>query len=214
MLPEGRLDRRRMAAALSRRTDVRTRTATEDETGMAVSVLLDQSGSMRTQHIATKQLYDATCIIGQALEQLDVPYEVRGHGGASTQYKAMDNATLDPRRAARLTEDCTDSNYVTAPVVGLATAALLARPDANRLIVNLMDGDMEDHAAAVAQYQETRRQGVVTFGVFLGKPSEAQQRKMSELFGAGNWRPITALSELPQIVGQRIADIFESLGGE
>ena len=214
MLPEGRLDRRRFPAALAGREDVRTRTSVTSDTGMAVSVLLDQSGSMRSQHISTNKLYDATCIIGQALEQIDIPYEVRGHGGASTQYKAMEDPALDARRAARLTEDCTNSNFVTAPVVGLATAALLARPDTNKLIVNLMDGDMEDHPQAVAQYQETRKQGIVTFGVFLGMPSADQQRKMTELFGTNNWRPIAALTELPNVVGQRIADIFESLGEE
>lgn len=214
MLPEGRLDRRRFPAALAGREDVRTRTATANDTGMAVSVLLDQSGSMHSQHIVTNKLYDATCIIGQALEQIDIPYEVRGHGGASTQYKAMDDTTLDPRRAARLVEDTTSSNFVTASVVGLATAALLARPDANKLIVNLMDGDMEDHPQAVAQYQETRKQGIVSFGVFLGRPSADQERKMTELFGTNNWRPIAALTELPNVVGQRIANIFESLGAE
>lgn len=214
MLPEGRLDRRRFPAALAGREDVRTRTAVTQDTGMAVSVLLDQSGSMQDMHIRTNKLYDATCIIGQALEQIDIPYEVRGHGGASTQYKAMEDQALDARRAARLTEDCTTSNFVTAPVVGLATAALLGRPDANKLIVNLMDGDMEDHPAAVEQYQETRKQGIVTFGVFLGTPSSNQQLKMTELFGTNNWRPIAALTELPNVVGQRIANIFESLGEE
>lgn len=214
MLPEGRLDRRRFPAALAGREDVRTRTSVTQDTGMAVSVLLDQSGSMSSAHIVTNKLYDATCIIGQALEQIDIPYEVRGHGGASTQYKAMEDPNLDARRAARLTEDCTSSNFVTAPVVGLATAALLARPDTNKLIVNLMDGDMEDHPQAVAQYQETRKQGIVTFGVFLGMPTPDQQRKMTELFGTNNWRPISALTELPNVVGQRIANIFESLGEE
>jgi len=214
MQQEGRFDRRRIPAAMAGREDVRTRTSTTDDTGMAVSLLLDQSGSMHSQHITTGRLYDATRIIGQALEGIEIPYEVRGHGGASTQYKAMDEPTLDPQRAARLTQDCTNSNFVTAPVVGLATAALLARPDANRLIVNLMDGDMEDQEAAVAQYQETRRQGIVTFGVFLGKPSFSQQERMTALFGTNNWRPIGDLTELPQVVGQRIADIFESLGGE
>src|SRR6266511_1639286 len=214
MQPEGRFDRRRIPAAMAGREDVRTRITTTDDTGMAVSLLLDQSGSMHSQHITTGRLYDATRIIGQALEGIDVPYEVRGHGGASTQYKAMDESTLDPQRAARLTQDCTSSNFVTAPVVGLATAALRARPDANRLIVNLMDGDMEDQEAAVAQYQETRRQGIVTFGVFLGKPSFSQQERMTALFRTNNWRPIGDLTELPQVVGQRIADIFESLGGD
>ena len=38
-------------------------------------------------------------------------------------------------------------------------AAFLARSDANKLIANLMDDEMEDHAAVVAQYQETRRWG-------------------------------------------------------
>jgi len=192
---------------------VRTRTTSDSATGMAVSLLLDQSGSMN-DHITTGKLYDATCIMAQALEQLNLPYEVRGHGGCSSQYKAIGDATLDPKRAARLARDDSGSNAVTAPVVGLATAALLARPDQNKLIVNLMDGEMDDHSDAVTQYRETRKQGIVTFGVFLGTPYAGQQAKMTELFGANNWRPIASLTDLPGVVGQRIADIFESLGEE
>ncbi|HEU4322923.1 MAG TPA: hypothetical protein VFS21_07205 [Roseiflexaceae bacterium] len=211
-LPQGRLDRRRIVAAMSGRQDVRTQLRVEDATGMAVSLLLDQSGSM-APHISSGRLYDATGAIGQALEQLHIPYEVRGHGGYSTQYKAMDDSTLDPVRAARLTSDNTQSNEITAPVVGLATASLLARPDQNRLIVNLMDGDMEDHTDTVTQYREARAQGIVTFGVFLGDPTPGQGKKMTELFGKGNWRQIRNVTELPQVVGQRIADIFDALGG-
>jgi hypothetical protein len=210
---EGALDRRRLPAAIAGRQEVRTRLRTEEVTGMAVSLLVDQSGSME-DHILDGKLYDATCVVSQALEQLEIPYEVRGHGGLSTQYKAMDEPTLAPERAARLVEDITGSNEVTAPVVGLATTALLARPDQNRLIVNLMDGDMDDHAEAVAHYEAARKAGVVAFGVFLGKPNSRQIGRMTELFGQRNWRPIGDLKELPAVVGQRIADIFESLGGE
>jgi hypothetical protein len=209
----GRLDRRRYVAALTGSDTVRTRLGEVPDTGMAVSILLDQSGSM-LNHIDNLSLYDATCIIGQALEQLEIPYEVRGHGGSSQQYKAMDDPTFDPRRAARLAVDCSRSNYVTEPVVGLATTALLGTNTRNRLIINLMDGGMEDNHVLIPQYEATRRAGIVTFGIFLGRPGRLDTDNMNQYFGRNNWRAINDLSEMPKVVGKRIAEIFEDLQAE
>lgn len=209
----GRLDRRRYVAAMAGKDTVRSRVSDVPETGMAVSILLDQSGSM-AYHISSLKLYDATCIIGQALEQLEIGYEVRGHGGSSQQYKAMDDPTLDPRRAARLAHDKSESNFVTAPVVGLATTALLGADTPNRLIINLMDGEMEDDDKLIPQYEATRKAGVVTFGIFLGTCDASTAAKMDRYFGRNNWRAINSLEEMPKVVGRRIADIFDELQGD
>lgn len=215
----GRLDRRRYVAALTGKDTVRSRMTDVPETGMAVSILLDQSGSMQ-DHIDGLRLYDATCIIGQALEQLEIGYEVRGHGGSSQQYKAIDDPKLDPRRAARLATDISQSNHVTAPVVGLATTSLMGADTNNRLIINLMDGDMEDDPELIPQYEATRKAGIVTFGIFLGNPNRTGMHgvtlaeKMNRYFGRNNWRAINDLSEMPKVVGRRIADIFDELQGD
>lgn len=213
MQTEGALDRRRLVAGMTGQPTIRTRAQATASTGMTVSVLLDQSGSMR-QHIDSGQVYDAACILGQTFEALAMPYEVRGHGGASTQYKTIGDATFDPARAAALTVDHTGSNAVTGPVIGLATTALLASEQPNKLIVNLMDGAMDDHADTVAQYAAARRQGVLAFGVFLGDPSPPQQTKLTEIFGAQQWRAIGSLTEMPTVVGQRIARLFDEAGDE
>jgi hypothetical protein len=211
----GRLDRRRYVAAMSGKETIRSHITDVPEIGMSVSLLLDQSSSMQTHITGTLRLYDATCIIGQALEQLDIAYEVRGHGGSSQQYKAMDDPALDPRRSARLAEDISDSNHVTAPVVGLATTALLGNETKNRLIINLMDGEMEDDPALIPQYEATRKAGIVTFGIFLGNPDMYGARvKMDRYFGRNNWRAINSLTEMPKVIGKRIADIFEDLQGD
>ena len=208
---QGSLDRRRFVQAMTGRTDVRTRMGSQPETGMAVSVLLDQSGSM-ARHVGSGDVYTTAAIMGTTFQQLQMPYEVRGHGDSSRQYKSIGDAEWEEQRFRRLLTDGGGGNQCTAPVAGLATAALLASPEANKLIVNVMDGDMGDHMETVKQYQHARQEGIVTVGVFLGNPSSDQAERMSEIFGGvSNWRPIGSLTELPDVIGRRITDIFDSL---
>jgi hypothetical protein len=210
----GKLDQRRIVAAVRGADEVRVQVREQPATRMAISLTLDFSGSMYG-HVSSGKVYHATSILGSTFEQLAMPYEVRGHADTAAVFKAMEDDTRDPARMAMtavIGNGCGIGNGSTAPTMGLATAALLAREEPNKLIVSLMDGDMGDHAATVAQLGESRTQGVVTFGVFLGQPSAAQQQRLAELFGAGSWVAITDLAEMPQAIGRRLARVFESLG--
>jgi nitric oxide reductase activation protein len=84
----------------------------------------------------------------------------------------------------------------------------------NRLIINLMDGEMYDPEDTEQQYEAARQAGIVTFGVFLGSPNTKQTNHMNRYFGRNNWRPIATLADMPKVVGKRIVDIFESLTGD
>ncbi len=120
----------------------------------------------------------------------------------------MDDPFFDPARAAVMAETTMGLTYLAQPVA-LATLALLARPETNRLYVSLTDGDLNDHDSTIAVMQKARSQGIVTFGIFLGpKPDVA---KMDEIYGRGSWAAIQSLDEMPRTVGQRIASIFKSL---
>ena len=216
METRGKLDRRRLVAAMRGVDTIRTQTTTTEETGMAVSILLDQSGSMG-EHITSGAVYDAACTIGYALEQLDMPYEVRGHGGSSMQYKSIGDTQFDPLRARCLAHDNTGSNEVTAPVFGLAKTALASVDQPNKTIISLMDGAMDDHLETVAACQAARKAGIMVFGVYLTSytaPSRHDSDRMDEIFGRKNWSSIQSLDELPKQVGKRISDVFEQMTTE
>jgi hypothetical protein len=204
---QGQLDRRQLVNAYKGQDDIRTRMGKQEETSFAVSITVDQSGSMSTE-IANKHLYDATQVLAHTLEQMDMAYEVRGFGTRNAQYKAMDDPGFDPHRAAVIAEQTMGQTYLAKPAA-LATLSLLARGETNRLHVSLTDGDLNDHDKTVGVMQNARRQGVVTFGIFLGR--DAEVGKMDEIYGKGNWTTIQSLDDMPKTVGQRIASIFKAL---
>lgn len=209
----GKLDQRRLVAAMRGNDEVRIQVQEQPATSMAVGVQLDFSGSMG-KHIASGAVYNAASILAQTFEDLGMAYEVRGHADYPAQFKSFGDPTRDPARMATMstTGVCGSGNRSTATDMALTTSALLGRTEANKLAISLMDGQMGDHAATVLQLQEARKQGVVTFGVFLGTAAPTQQKLLDELFGQGSWVQIAELTAMPQLVGRRLARIFESIG--
>jgi len=159
-------------------------------------------------HVESGALYDATMTLGDTFDMLEMPYEVRGFGSTDAQFKAMDDPGFAPERAACLTTLDLGGTQG-ARTAGLAASALLARDESNKLMVVLSDGDMGDHSRAARTLQQARRDGIVTFGVFLG--SGARDERMNELYGAGNWASINSLDELPTEVGRRLATLFKRM---
>lgn len=210
----GKLDQRRLVAAVRGVDEVRQQVKEMPATSMAVSVTLDFSYSM-VGHITGGKVYNAASILASTFEQLDMPYELRGHANRAAIFKSMEDEKRDPARMAMMAtmdNGCGGGNAETAPTMALAATSLVARPEKNKLIISLMDGDMGDHDATVQQLAEARKQGIVTFCVFLGQPRPEQQAKLSEMYGAGSWVQINDLNEMPQAVGRRLARVFESIG--
>jgi hypothetical protein len=204
---QGRLDRHQLVNAYKGLDDVRTSRKQQDRTSFAVSIAVDQSGSMGGE-VRNKNLYDATMTLAQTLEQLEMAYEVRGFGSTSAQYKAMDDSHFAPSRAAVLARSTLGGTQM-KDTAGLSAQSLLAREESNRLFVSLTDGHLGDHQETVAVMAQARQQGVVTFGIYLGQGADVG--RMDEIYGRGNWTTIRELSDLPKQVGQRIATIFKGL---
>jgi hypothetical protein len=204
---QGRLDRHQLVNAYKGLDDVRTSRKRQDRTSFAVSIAVDQSGSMGGE-VRNKNLYDATMTLAQTLEQLEMAYEVRGFGSTSAQYKAMDDSHFAPSRAAVLARSTLGGTQM-KDTAGLSAQSLLAREESNRLFVSLTDGHLGDHQETVAVMAQARQQGVVTFGIYLGQGADVG--RMDEIYGRGNWTTIKELSDLPKQVGQRIATIFKGL---
>ncbi|MBN2148838.1 MAG: hypothetical protein JW726_15730 [Anaerolineales bacterium] len=146
--------------------------------------------------------------LGDTFDLLQMPYEVRGFGSQDAQLKAMGETRFDPERAACLTTlDLVGT--VGQRTAALGASALLAREERNRLLVTLSDGEMGDHDETARVLQQARQDGIVTFGVFLG--SGADERRMNELYGAGNWTAISTLADMPAKVGDRLVVLFKRL---
>lgn len=97
-----------------------------------------------------------------------------------------------------------------AQTAGLAATSLLARPERNKLFVSLTDGDLGDHDSTMRQMEQARRDGVLTFGIFLsrggtGGAGYVNRERMDQIYGKANWTVINSIQEMPRAVGQRIA---------
>lgn len=203
----GRLDRRQLANAVKGQEDVYTQVKQLPRTSFVASLAVDMSGSM-SEHIHTGALYDAAMVLGDTFEMLEVPYDVRAFGSHEVQFKSMGDASFAPDRAAGLAEANLGGTRM-ADTAGLAQAALQARPEHNRIFVSLTDGALNDHEQTRILLADARKNGIVTFGIFLGEGADTE--RMDQLYGRGSWTTINTLADMPKAVGQRLASIFKSL---
>jgi hypothetical protein len=210
----GALDRGDFIPAVKGARDVYETTLERPRTAFVTSISVDLSGSMSSE-MTSGALYDAVGVLAATFDSpaLRMPYEVRGFSNGSYAYKAIDDAEFAPERAAMLLrgESGGTQMYETA---GLATTALRARPERNKLMITLSDGDLGDHAQTAAILRDARQGGVVTFGIYLARGGAGPNvERMNDLYGGrGNWTVINAIGEMPEKVGQRIADIMAALG--
>ena len=182
----GRVDRHRFVSAMKDAPDVYKRRVEVDGPGFALSVAVDVSGSM-SKEMKSGALCDAAMVLSDACEEMSMPYEVRSFSGRSYQYKAMDEETFPAERAAMLIHGEGGGTNM-SQTAGLATTSLLARPERNKLFVSLTDGDLGDHDSTIRQMEQARRDGVLTFGVFLSRGGYVNRDKMDQIYGkATGW---------------------------
>jgi hypothetical protein len=228
---EGRLDRRRLVAAVKGSRDIRAQSGKVSDTSLAASINFDMSGSMGS-HVDNGSVTDVTLTMGMAFEELGVDYEVRGfamgdEGQDNLLVKSVGDAQLDFGRVARLKDmrnlGRTENAGVAAAV---AATSLHGAESANKLLVMMTDGALspEDQAQASQELAAARKNGLVTFGLFLNPLNSSTMlnghtrqevnvaEMMNDLYGPGNWASIIDLTEMPMKVGKRIANIFAKLG--
>jgi hypothetical protein len=224
---KGKLDRSRFVAAVKGARDVYSRDEKNDtQTAMAVSLLIDQTGSMRS-FAEEGTLVDATLTLSDALGMLDMPHEVRacGKGQNDTMlYKSMSDKELDLDRAGGMLIAGGDGERFDF-LGGLAATSLRARPEKNKLVVCLTDSDITGYEGgksisdrSAEQLRTARENGCVTFGVCFGQKGmkysssgESLEEANDKLYGKGNWVQVESVADLPQAVGAKIAQIFKML---
>jgi nitric oxide reductase activation protein len=208
---EGRLDRRRMVAAVKGERDIRFQERKHPQTSFAASIALDLSGSME-RNVENGRLYDSTMVMADTFEELDIPYEVRGFGDSSAMFKSMGDPTAEIDRVGNLAGTVMGGTNMHTTSC-LATTSLQACEQKNRLFISLTDGNLDDHDETVAQMKYARKQGIVTYGVFLetSRRHPPDKEKMDEIYGPGNWAHITDLKQFPDVVGKRLGILFNKI---
>ena len=213
-LDEGRLDRSRLVGAYKGdQTIYYQESPADDDTSLCASLLLDVSGSMEGE-ARSGQLYMATSALSEAMTSLQMPHEVRAFSDYSYEIKAINDPTLEDRRAAMLLKD--KSGTAMSETAALARTSLLGRAERNKLVLCLSDGDLNssDHSPACAETKALREAGALTFGVFLARKNllgDDQKSKLDEIYGKGSWVEIQTIDQFPQKVARRIADIFREM---
>ncbi len=205
-LPQGKLDRRQLVNAYKGMGDIHTAVKERPQTSFAASIAVDMSGSM-SGHIRSMELYDAVMVLGDTFNLLDMSHEVRAFGSSAAQVKAMDEP-FAPKRAAYLASGNLGGTLFN-DTAGLGHSSLLAREEKNRMMICLSDGAFSDHEESARSLRQARREGILTFGIFLG--SGGDPARLDELYGKGNWTRIQTLSDMPKAVAQRLASIFKSM---
>lgn len=115
------------------------------EISLALSVLIDESGSMSGQRCRSAR--NASIVLAEMCEQLNVPYEVFGHTALSgrvylNNYKNFDSLKKDDKyRLAQV--DASFSNRDGAAIL-YATERLKQREEQNKLFIIISDGEPAD----------------------------------------------------------------------
>lgn len=115
------------------------------EISLALSVLIDESGSMSGQRCRSAR--NASIVLAEMCEQLNVPYEVFGHTALSgrvylNNYKNFDSLKKDDKyRLAQV--DASFSNRDGAAIL-YVTERLKQRKEQNKLFIIISDGEPAD----------------------------------------------------------------------
>jgi hypothetical protein len=197
----GTFDMGRLLPALLDEPAVFRRLVQRPVTRFAVSILLDESGSMEL-HRRSGALARSVLTLALALEALEMPYEVRLFSGGTAAVKHFDDRHLVPERAAAVSTWGGGGTILT-PTARLAITSLLGRDEEQRLLITLTDGALghRDREPAEAALRHARQRGIVTFGVFLGDPGPATG-DMATLFGS--WVAVGDLEGFVRQVGRAL----------
>ena len=150
---------------------------------MAVAVLVDQSGSMRGERIYNAKL--ACMMVTEVCQAIGIPIAVIGHYAAYQEplvkhFHYVDFDSRDPREKYKLAKMQAHDNTREGISLKYAGEYLLRRPEEDKLLISISDGDPYhnyDHSpyygeiarkdtGRVAKYLEG--QGIKIFGVAIG----------------------------------------------
>lgn len=206
---EGTPDRRRYKRAVVGSDTVYRRERLVDVTSLAVGLQVDVSGSMYHE-VGSGHLAGVTAAIEEALRNLNAEFFVTAFGSETAIVKTLGDARIPDESLAALTEVNLGG---TVPDEGLRLSLHTFREtqSANKLHFMLTDGDFS-YEEARGITRQMRQSGILPFGLFLGQALSPEVRQTFDLvFGEGNWVHIRRLSDMADVVGERIERIYRRI---
>ena len=211
----GRFDPKASPRASWGALDVYRRPITEDRPTAALSILVDQSGSMGGELGKTPKCRAAAAMavnLSDAADAAACPVEVAGFNSNKTvtQYRAFGQ----PRRECReqLAGVANRGGGTRFSPALLAAAQRLANTPADRrVLVALVDGDC-GHGASAVEYavEQTRAFGVVLVAVILTSRG-SDPRKIAGLFGLAGANAVQVINDGKEVTHKVFAEIAKTL---
>lgn len=223
----GRMDRSQLVNAAARgKETVFSRTRIYPRFNLAISLLVDVSGSMAAfnQPFAgtnnalsasrkSIQLADAVTICAIGLERLGAAYEVRAFGS----YHWLAKGFYDQRNDGLgglpgLDKGGTDM----LPAILYARLALLGRRESSQIMVIMTDGYPGNPDKTAEQIRLARSQGIRVLGVLFANGAELRNAidpAMAKLFGPSGYTAIHGLAAFPHEVGRAIKAMIRERAG-
>lgn len=173
------------------------------EISLALSVLIDESGSMSGQRCRSAR--NASIVLAEMCEQLNVPYEVFGHTALSgrvylNNYKNFDSLKKDDKyRLAQV--DASFSNRDGAAIL-YVTERLKQRKEQNKLFIIFSDGEPADigyygdEAKSDLKYIHSQ---LISSGVDLIAAAIGSDKEVIHQIYGQSFLDVTNLETMPEI---------------
>ena len=173
------------------------------EISLALSVLIDESGSMSGQRCRSAR--NASIVLAEMCEQLNVPYEVFGHTALSgrvylNNYKNFDSLKKDDKyRLAQV--DASFSNRDGAAIL-YVTERLKQRKEQNKLFIIISDGEPADigyygdEAKSDLKYIHSQ---LISSGVDLIAAAIGSDKEVIHQIYGQSFLDVTNLETMPEI---------------
>lgn len=176
---------------------------------MAISLLIDHSGSMRGGRIEAAQ--KAAILLHDFATSLDIPVCVSGHhaGKGVVYHTYTDFSEISRSERYRLATMDVDGCNRDGCAIEIAASHLEKQPADIKLLIVLSDGQPNHSSyggqSAIRDIQEIlskyRRKGIEVIGTAIG----ADQERIKEIYGAGSFLAIDDLSTLPKVLTKIVA---------
>jgi hypothetical protein len=209
----GRFDRRRMKHGVKGDDRVYYRRGADLDQDIAVSIQIDRSGSMgRGKGSRLYQAAQAATVTSMALEQADVPYELRSFQNYQFQHKTFDDKATDEQLASML---MSGGGTKMSTALELSRASLSVREEGVKLAFILADGYPRNPEATKAAFEAMEAQGMTPILIYAydGEMDQDTREYFDEdIAGPGRWEHVRSPSALHRIVSDRIRDIYRNAG--